>query len=199
MKPMLILAVMLPFVAHGAADDNLKQKLAQLEQFSAQFNQQVYDEAGQLTSTASGELSMQAPDRMRWQQQIPDDYLIIADGQAVWVYEPFMEAATVYRQDDAVAQTPVTILTQSQSDAWQQYDVSQQGDCYTLAAKEEDSQISAMKVCFDGQIIKSLTMNYSYGGHSDLTLTGFTTEAQAASLFEFVAPEGTEIDDQRGQ
>ncbi|TKB48885.1 outer membrane lipoprotein chaperone LolA [Ferrimonas sediminicola] len=199
MTRILLVAALLPALAHAGAEENLKQKLAKLKQFQAGFSQQVFDDQGNLIQEGRGRLAVSAPDRFRWQLTAPEESLVVADGNAVWVYDPLMEAVSIYRQDDAIAQTPLTILTRTDAEAWDQYRFSEQGQCFTAEPKSEDSHVRMMSVCFDGERIASLAMVDSQAVRSEFALSGFTSEGVAMSEFRFTAPEGTEIDDQRGQ
>ena len=73
------------------ADDAqaLKALLGQVKQFSAHFQQQVFDVEGQPLQQASGELLVSRPDRFRWETKSPDESLILSDGKSVWFYDPF--------------------------------------------------------------------------------------------------------------
>ncbi|USD38980.1 MULTISPECIES: outer membrane lipoprotein chaperone LolA [Ferrimonas] len=199
MKRIAIAVALLPLLAHADAQQNLKQKLDNLSQFQAEFQQQVFDEDSNLIQTGQGKLALRAPDRFLWQLTAPEESLLVADGEAVWVYEPLMESVSVYRQDDAIAQTPLTILTRTDEQAWQRYQFSQRGDCFDAEPKDEDSHVRKMSVCFAGETITSLAMTDSQAVRSEFALTNFSTAPLADTMFVFDAPEGTEIDDQRGQ
>ncbi|WP_417349628.1 outer membrane lipoprotein chaperone LolA [Ferrimonas sp.] len=199
MKRVILAVALLPALAHAGAEENLKQKLSQLESFQAGFSQQVFDDQGELIQEGEGRLAVSSPDRFRWQLTAPEESLVVADGSAVWVYDPLMEAVSVYRQDDAIAQTPLTILTRTDDQAWSQYQFSQNDQCFDAEPISEESHIRRMSVCFQGDSIASLAMVDSQAVRSEFTLSGFSSEAVSAEQFQFTAPEGTEIDDQRGQ
>lgn len=75
--------------------------------FSAKFAQTVYDSKGKELQKASGDLLVQRLNRFNWHTTSPDESLIVADGQDVWVYDPFVEQVTALKLKDAVLNTPL--------------------------------------------------------------------------------------------
>lgn len=56
--------------------------------FEADFFQESRIEAMGIVDTAEGHVCFRRPAMMRWHYRIPEEYLIISDGESVWIYRP---------------------------------------------------------------------------------------------------------------
>ena len=56
--------------------------------FEADFVQEAYLKAMDMTDTARGHLCFGSPGMMRWHYEAPEEYFIISDGTSVWLYRP---------------------------------------------------------------------------------------------------------------
>ena len=181
------------------AASDLKQKLAGVSLFSATFAQTVFDGKGKELQKASGDLQVQRPNRFNWHTTSPDESLIVADGQDVWVYDPFVEQVTALKLKDAVLNTPFILITGSDDTFWKNYDVVKQGDVYTVTSRNKDELISSFLVSFDRQNnISRFVVKEAQGQWSEFTLSRFNRKPLLkGNEFVFKTPAGVELDDQR--
>ncbi|GAA4903895.1 outer membrane lipoprotein chaperone LolA [Ferrimonas pelagia] len=194
----LLISSGIPFAMAQADDtDVLKLRLAQLPQFEAQFNQQAFDFDNNLVQQSAGHVALQAPLKFVWEQRDPEPLQLISDGEAVWFYDPYVEQVTVSNVDDAISQTPLSLLSSQDPAIWARWNVVQAQECFTLT----DTQASdvQMQVCFNDEVISKLQLVDAQGTRTTMLLTDFTTELAQSSQFHFTPPEGTYIDDQRHQ
>ncbi len=56
--------------------------------FSADFQQESTLAAMDITDTASGNLFVKPPDRMRWEYEQPERQVILTDGKLLWIWRP---------------------------------------------------------------------------------------------------------------
>ena len=91
---------------------SLMHKLATLEFFSANFNQQVLDADGNELQNALGTLVVQKPNLVHWKTAEPDESLIVSDGLTLWFFDPFVEQVSAYLLEKALMNTPILLLTQ---------------------------------------------------------------------------------------
>lgn len=180
----------------GAA---LKKKLASIRQFSAHFEQQVVDAQGKPLQNGSGEMVLQRPDRFRWEAKKPDDNLIVSDGKAVWLYDPFVEQVTVMSLSKAVVNTPFLLISSTDDKIWNNYLIDQDGSAFTITSKQKDQRIESLRMVFDNQNhITRMEVNEAQGQRSEFTLSSFNANPVIKSdTFNFKTPEGVMVDDQR--
>jgi outer membrane lipoprotein carrier protein len=183
------------------ADDSaaLKKKLASIRQFSAHFEQAVTDAQGKPLQKGSGDMVLQRPDHFRWEAKTPDDSLILSDGKAVWLYDPFVEQVTVMSLSKAVVNTPFLLISSSDDKIWKNYLIDQDGSAFTITSKQKDQRIESLRMVFDSQNhITRMEVSEAQGQRSEFTLSAFNANPTIkADTFNFKTPEGVTVDDQR--
>jgi outer membrane lipoprotein carrier protein len=181
------------------AASDLKQKLAGVSLFSAKFAQTVYDSKGKELQKASGDLLVQRPNRFNWHTTSPDESLIVADGQDVWIYDPFVEQVTVLKLKDAVLNTPFILIAGNDDKFWKNYDVTQEGNVYIVTSRNKDELIASFRVTFDrANNISRFDVKEAQGQWSEFTLSSFNRKpVLKGNEFVFKIPKGVALDDQR--
>ncbi|WP_394230673.1 outer membrane lipoprotein chaperone LolA [Shewanella colwelliana] len=202
LKPISMLALSLPLmvVSNAMADDSasLKQKLEELNSLHAEFSQTVTDINGKVIQQGSGTFALSVPNQFYWHLTSPDESLIVADGNDVWIYNPFAEEVSVLDLNQAIDASPIALLVHRDEKTWQQYSVTQENRCYQIVPKDIDAGVTKVAVCFDDNSLSMMTLEDQQGNISEFNLTeqGPVSDSQS-SLFKFVVPEGVDIDDQR--
>lgn len=187
----------------SAAKIELMAKLANLNHFSAKFEQEVQSESGDILEQSSGELAISKPNLANWHTAEPDELLIVSDGENVWFYNPWIEQVSVYSLSAAIAQTPILLLTSQDEAMWQEYSViNNEDNSFVITAKDVNSQIKSLTLLFDankaGGKLKQFSFLDATGQLSHIKLSNFDDRTiPDESLFNFVVPEGVQIDDQR--
>ncbi|MBA6342651.1 outer membrane lipoprotein chaperone LolA [Colwellia sp. MB02u-10] len=175
--------------------------LAKIEFFSAEFNQQIFDEAGNKLQQGSGLLAVSKPNLVNWQTIMPDESLIVSDGKNLWFYDPFVEQVSVYTLESAIANTPILLITSNDEQLWQDYSVKQLTDNrYLISANNENSRVKSLELSFVQKLnhleLAAFNILDATGQLSVITLI-HQDKAPKASLFKFSVPEGVYLDDQR--
>ena len=179
----------------------LMEKLAKIEFFSAEFNQQIFDEAGNELQQGSGSLSVSKPNLVNWQTIMPDESLIVSDGENLWFYDPFVEQVSVYTLESAIANTPILLITSNDEKLWQDYSVSQLSDNrYLVTANNENSRVKSLELSFaknDNKVELSAFNILDATGQLSVITLKHLNKAPKPNLFKFTVPEGVYLDDQR--
>lgn len=207
-KSFRILGLFLVFIglsAESLAEENaskvLQTKLTNMEQFSADFAQAVSDNSGEIIHEAKGKLIMARPAKLRWETLSPEETLLIADGESVWNIDTFVEQVTVLNQSTAVADNPFILLTTTEAETWNQYNVVRNEadvDSFTVTPKKGNGQIERLTLTFRNGYLTSLTMLDAQEQTSHLAFSDIKTDfVPDDSLFESSIPEGFMVDDQR--
>ncbi|MGE6647701.1 outer membrane lipoprotein chaperone LolA [Shewanella colwelliana] len=202
LKPISMLALSLPLmvVSNAMADDSasLKQKLEELNSLHAEFSQTVTDINGKVIQQGSGTFALSVPNQFYWHLTSPDESLIVADGNDVWIYNPFAEEVSVLDLNQAIDASPIALLVHRDEKTWQQNSVTLENRCYQIVPKDIDAGVTKVAVCFDDNSLSMMTLEDQQGNISEFNLTeqGPVSDSQS-SLFKFVVPEGVDIDDQR--
>lgn len=178
----------------------LQAKLSNLKTYQANFSQQVVDAQGEVLQNAQGQLTLMQPNKLHWQVAEPNENILIADGTTLWHVDPFVEQVVAIDQNQAIENNPMILLTNPQSDAWQDFLVSRQDNDFVIEAKAADAQIAKLTVSFEGDTLASLKIADHQQQTSHLQFTDIEQNQPIdEKLFIFSLPDGYELDDQRNQ
>lgn len=183
--------------AFADATAELKARLAKINSFHANFSQLVTDQNGTVLQQASGELWVKRPDLFNWHTNSPDENVLISDGKTLWFYNPFVEQVTALWLKNATSDTPFMLIARNQSSDWQQYNISQQGDNFTLMPKQPGTiRQFTLKVSNGGAILQFSVLEQD-GQRSSYQLNNLQNGAVPMNKFTFTPPKGVTVDDQR--
>jgi len=204
MKRIKYLALIMGCLLSGQsfADDSeaLQQKLAAIKSFKAEFSQQVTDSQGEAIMQGEGNIALQQPMMIRWQQQSPDDTLFVSNGDKTYYFDSFAEQVTIMNTHSLIDSTPFVLLTSKDPEQWAKYQVVATEAGFSVTPnKGVESQVEKLDISFNAkeQGLASLTVLDTSGQQSLFTFKDAkVNEALAAQTFEFTIPEGVEVDDQ---
>jgi outer membrane lipoprotein carrier protein len=182
------------------AKAELKMKLSKLVSYSANFSQSISDISGKELQRSSGALTLKTPNMLRWETQLPDETLLIADGTTVWNVDPFVEQVTVMQQKSVTQNNPLMLLVSDDEKQWNAVSVVKKESRFLVVSKDENANIVSLNITFDGEQLMRLQ---STDRQQQKSLLIFSNIAQnqpvAQSLFLYEIPESYIIDDQRSQ
>lgn len=201
----LVLVSFISLQSTAIASDSaelLKQKLAQLSGFSAQFEQEVTDRDGQVVQQSQGYVELIQPDKFRWVTAEPNENTLQSDGETVWFYDPFVEQVTAYWLKDTIQSNPILLLLKPNSNAWDAYQISQQAESvFTISTQDEQSQVVQVKLeLANKNALSSLSILDKQGQTSVYHFSQFSAQQVSDfsdNHFNFELPDGVELDDQR--
>lgn len=201
MSALILILLMTPITTALALTDAqlLKSKLEKYNQIDAEFTQVVSAESGEILNKSSGNLLIERPGKFRWQVVVPEEELIVSNGQTMWLYTPFIEQVTLINLKDAIQGTPFILLSGANEEQWANYNVVKSNNIFTVKSVDdkEQSNIFTFKFSKMGSIEQFVVIE-PQGQKSAFTLKHASTARTITNnLFEFKIPEGVEVDDQR--
>lgn len=197
MKKMLFSLLLVAPAVFANPQQELNTRLGKLNNFTASFEQTVTSPEGDVISEGQGQLAMKRPNLFNWETVTPDENFLISDGKTLWYYSPFIEQVTAMWLEDATSQTPFVLLTRNDPKDWDNYNVEQHGDTFTLSPKKASNLGEfVVKVQPNGEITEFAVVEQD-GQKSRFELGNVKNVSPSPSLFSFTVPEGVELDDQR--
>ncbi|MEH0665672.1 outer membrane lipoprotein chaperone LolA [Vibrio scophthalmi] len=182
----------------AAPKDELNARLQKTEGFSANFSQKVVSPEGDVVMQGEGTVDISRPSLFRWETTLPDENLLISDGESLWYYSPFIEQVSIYSQEQATEQTPFVLLTRNRASDWDNYRVSQEGDQFTLIPTAVDSNQGQFRLEINSKgAVKGFSVVEQDGQTSNFVFDDIRLGKPSADKFTFQIPEGVEVDDQR--
>ncbi|EJN6828574.1 outer membrane lipoprotein chaperone LolA [Vibrio cidicii] len=182
----------------ASPQEELSNRLAINDGFSAQFSQTVLSPEGETIMEGEGTVEIARPSLFRWNTTFPDENLLVSDGKTLWYYSPFIEQVSIYWQEQATEQTPFVLLTRNRASDWQNYRVEQQGNVFTLSPKAVDSTQGKFQIDIDAKgIVNGFNVIEQDGQKGLFKFSQVKLGKPNADRFTFAIPEGVEVDDQR--
>ncbi|RUO38297.1 outer membrane lipoprotein carrier protein LolA [Aliidiomarina shirensis] len=189
-----------------AANDVLQAQLEGMQSLQGTFVQEVYDN-DELLQEAAGTFYLERPARLRWVTDEPDASVLVADGETIYFYNPFIEQVTLYTQADAMQANPLLLLLDANAN-WDNFEVrditsEQNSDSQTAAMQYwqiNDLQAygSSLVLGFADDQLQQLIVDDGQGQKSifHLRITA-QNEPIDAEQFRFNLAPGIDVDDQR--
>jgi outer membrane lipoprotein carrier protein len=185
---------------HIAAKAELKVKLNKLVSYSANFSQSISDINGKELQRTSGTLTLKTPNMLRWETQLPDETLLIANGTTVWNVDPFVEQVTVMQQESITQNNPLMLLVSDDEKQWNAVIVEKKESRFMVVSQDENANIISLNIEFNGDQLTRLQSTDRQQQKSLLIFSNIEQNQPVAQLlFSYQIPENYIIDDQRSQ
>jgi outer membrane lipoprotein carrier protein len=173
--------------------------LGSLETLSAEFVQVVRNRQGQISSRATGTLSISRPDRFRWDYREPYVQTIVADGRKLWLYDSDLDQVTVRALESGLGSTPAMLLSGAGrvSEGFTGGAVERDGSwtwC-RLVPRERSSDFERVSLGFDSRgELAAMRLDDKLGQSTELEFGRVRRNAPLeATLFRFVPPAGADV------
>ena len=189
----------------GAADilDRVQHRYAAGD-FEADFVQESHLKAMGIVDTAKGHLYFGRPGTMRWHYKTPEEYLIITDGDTVWIYRPAENQVMLGRAVDYFGSKKGTDFFTKPGELSREFILElapkelQEKDRYVLRLipKTERPSLAELhlfisKETFD--IVQAVTYN-AFGDKTTIRFDSYRfDQGLNSSLFVLEIPNGAEV------
>lgn len=183
-----------------SAPERLEHFSSEVRTLDAKFTQRVFGEDGQLVQESSGSVQLARPGRFRWEYEKPDEQLILADGENLWIYDAELEQATVKTIESALGAAPIMLLT-GQRPLEEQFKIelaAADGNLQwvELVPRVEDAEFNRIKLGLDDAGVKGMILHDQFGQRTVIRLHDVHTNVAIDSArFRFDPPEGTDVID----
>ncbi len=182
----------------GPARDQLTSFSKSVKTMRAEFAQTLFDANGRKKDQSSGTVALMAPRQFRWDVLKPFEQHIVADGNAVWVYDVDLEQVNVRAQSFDEANSPLAVLldlamldvefntverAQSAGQHW-----------LRLTAKAKNPDFKYADLGFANNVMKTMRLVDNFGQRTDIVFSQWQRNPKLASkLFTFTPPAGVDV------
>lgn len=180
------------------ATDSLRHFFTNVRSFTARFNQVVLDEGLNVIQETNGTLSLERPNKFRWDYDAPFKQVIVADGQKIWIYDAELQQVTVRELRGGLADTPAVLLAGKGriEDTFTLKNLGTQGKLQwvQLLPKKKDGGFEAIRIGFENGHMRTLEMVDGFGQTTRVTLSQQKENpALDAGRFQFKPPKGVDV------
>lgn len=169
-----------------------------LHSYTASFEQQRFDETGELLETAHGDCNIERPGRFRWNYLDPYKQVIVSDSHKLWIYDEDLAQVTVNDVAGGAPGTPAELLS-AEFEVTTRYAVRHIGvkdgvDWYGLTPKDATTQFQQVELGLADGDVKAMRLKDNLGQTTVLRFDAVKRNAPlAASLFEFTPPADVDV------
>ena len=185
-------------MAGGSASDKLTAFLQTVVTFQSQFEQTVLSPQGEVIEQAQGQFILERPGKFRWDYLSPYPQEIVADGTRIWFYDVDLEQVTVKSQQEALTDTPATLLSGEMlpEEKYQVRDVATSDGLswVELTPKDAESNFQTVRFAFDKTGLRQMVMQDSFDQYNRLVFSEvYENIVLDEAIFQFVTPAGVDV------
>ena len=187
-------------IAHADSTpvQQLEGFISRAKNLQAEFTQTSLDETGKVILSSQGNFYLQQPGKFRWNYQQPYAQQIVSKNGKVWFYDADLEQLIIKKIDQSIGDTPALLLSGS-VDLKEKYTITkqrQEGDVLwiKLTPKNTESSFKYILVGLKGDMLYGMELSDNFGQLTQIIFSNISMpKSLAPELFEFTAPEGTDI------
>ena len=183
--------------------DNVEERYTG-QGFSADFHQESTLAAMDITDTATGNLFVRPPDRMRWEYEQPERQVILTDGETLWIWRPEDNQVMIGRAPAYFGDGKGASFLSDIREIRKSFDVSLEPEAEAepghyrlkLVPKQKEYDIEAvyLAVSKDTFIVDQVTTHNDYGDITRITFADFTFDQPISDdIFDLDVPPGTDM------
>jgi len=177
--------------------DELADRLRAISSLQGKFQQTLMADDGELLQESAGDFALSKNGQYRWETKEPFAQLLIGDKDSLLLYDPDLEQLNRRRLTDSEKQTPLFILSSPDLSIAEAYQVSKSEDTFRLLPKSVSSNFVSMDIKFVAEVPVEISVLDSLGQKTEIRLLDIdVNQAIDPAVFEFEAPQGTDIIDE---
>ncbi|MEQ8860148.1 MAG: outer membrane lipoprotein chaperone LolA [Pseudomonadales bacterium] len=183
--------------AFAADRDALAERLQGVRQYAADFTQTVFGLRGEILEQSEGYVRLDRP-RFKWVVDDPYPQVLVTEGDQLKLYDPDLEQLTVRPLEEALEDTPVSLLTRDAVELTDSFDVmriaDESGDSFVIEPTADDTLYREIVLHFDATGLSGLDILDHLGQRTEIR---FQPDAGAAPVddatFTLEVPPGTDV------
>ena len=182
----------------GAGLDQLHSFNNDLESFSADFEQTVYDAKSRPVQESSGTVTLKRPGRFAWNYKEPAPQLIVADGSKIWIYDQELAQVTVKPLDESLGAAPIMLLGDDKP-LESAFDIKELGESdginwLELKPKNQEADFEAVFMGLNKTGLVAMELRDNFGQATQIKFSASVVNQPVdESLFQFSPPEGVDV------
>ena len=88
----------------------IQEQYQSIQSFSGHFVQTSYRNNTETVRRAKGLVSYKRPGKMRWLYEVPEEQLLVTNGETLWLFDPLLENVTIQKLEKLTDGTALSFL-----------------------------------------------------------------------------------------
>ncbi len=182
----------------SVAADSLLDFSANMQSFTADFEQTVYDSDSVVLQESSGHVVLQRPGKFRWTYDEPIKQLIVADGLTLWVYDEDILQVTMQPQATTLGSAPIGLLSGERAieSEFSITDLGVKDDLhwYQLEPLVQDTDFNAVYIALDDTGLRAMELRDNFDQATQIRFSNFKQNIEIPSTdLQFIPPAGADV------
>lgn len=180
----------------------LNERLSAVESLRADFRQFTSSRDNGFTREQTGQLWVEKPDRFRIITEAPWEQVLVSDGKSFWSYDADLEQVIVRELSRDIREVPVLLFGGDAAEITRSFHVGyfeeENRETFVLEPIKADGLFASLSIVFEDSVPAEIGIRDNLGQKTRIELMSpKINEDMAPSLFEFSAPEGVDVIDER--
>lgn len=182
----------------------LRSRLESITSFSANFYQDVSDPDGKQVNESKGTIALKRPSSFMMHTTEPDELALYTRKDGIYYYDAGLNQLSIFDLSNLTA-GPFVLLLKSDAETFSKYQISQDGDRFTLIPLKPQ-EVQSITISFDPKKVKingkdaysldSITIRMDDGNNNFYRFSNQQTSV-SRNAFDYNVPKDAEIDDER--
>ncbi len=186
-------------LSHG---QQLISYLSKITTIFATFEQATQADRSHPGERYSGSLWIAKPNQFRVNTESPSVQSLVSDGRDLWTYDEDLEQVVVSRLNTDINQVPLLLFSSDVDNLEASYNIDgytdEDGEHFLLQPISEISLFQNLRIDFKGDIPTAISIAATTGQRTTISLKVLRLNDEIpANRFEFKAPEGVDVIDDR--
>ena len=183
-----------PFEADREA---LAERLQAVQRYVADFTQTVYGVRGEMLEESQGHVWLDRP-RFKWVVEDPYPQVLVTEGDELKLYDPDLEQLTVRPLEEALEDTPVSLLTRDAVAITERYTIMQIDDAagasFVIEPDSDETLYREIVLHFDLDTLTGLDILDHLGQRTEIRFEPVAGEPVIDdATFTLEVPPGTDV------
>lgn len=185
--------------ANASASTTLTSILQNIQTMQADFQQTIQDGRGNTMQQSQGKMDLQRPGLFRWETTQPNQQLIIADSQFIWIYDKDLQQVTKQKQISST-NAPGLLLSDSVSHLAQRFNIRNLATTdnntqqFILTPKASQDLFKSVQLTFSNGILQQMILHDNLGQITQISFTDVNNNINLSHrLFQFIPPAGVDV------
>jgi outer membrane lipoprotein carrier protein len=179
-----------------SAADILSTKLNNLKTLKADFSQSVQDKNGNELQHSRGNMALMRPGLFRWETQLPNQQLIIADGKTIWIVDKDLQQVTKQKQNSE-NNTPGLLLSDSVDHLASRFTITHEdkkNTIFKLVPKGKKDLFQSVELFFNHETLSKMILHDGLGQTTVITFDNSESNTNLSrDLFSYTPPQHYDV------
>lgn len=177
---------------YASAGSHLVSLLNKMHSMTGQFEQFTLQNHQKMIT--KGDFALQRPNKFYWNITVPDQELLVSNGQTLWYYQPSLVQVTVSNVHKRISPTPLQVLGGNSNKLLEAYAITEPTPNHFVLVSKKPESFSKLTLVFNNERLVSLQFVDQLQQKNTIVFSHIRFNPTiAVSQFTFTIPKGVDV------